>query len=199
MVLVPILNITFIKNHANNSGGALYFGDSQCSSAPLECFFSILNHSSYPYRKNLTLLFKHNSAGSTGSALYGGHLSECRLYYRTSYRLLESDACDTKLNNDYSTDALDVFKSISKIIQHNKSVASISSPAKEIISCNTSVWIFRPLQWICNNIIYSLSVYLGQQFNITLRAIDQGKSPVPANILSMVDNSIARLNIAYIH
>ena len=66
MILVPILNISFIMNHANDSGGAFYFGDSQClkrSATPLECFFSILNHNSYPIRKNLTLLFNYNSAG----------------------------------------------------------------------------------------------------------------------------------------
>ena len=30
IILTPILNILFIMNHANDTGGALYFGDSQC-------------------------------------------------------------------------------------------------------------------------------------------------------------------------
>ena len=30
MVLVPVLNISFISNYATDSGGALYFKDSQC-------------------------------------------------------------------------------------------------------------------------------------------------------------------------
>jgi predicted outer membrane repeat protein len=45
MVLVPVLDISFIMNHANESGGALYFKDSQCilgSNSP-ECFISIVN------------------------------------------------------------------------------------------------------------------------------------------------------------
>ena len=67
IVLVPVLNISFIMNHANESGGALYFKDSQCileSNSP-ECFISIVNRSSYP---NPILIFEHNSAGSVGSS-----------------------------------------------------------------------------------------------------------------------------------
>lgn len=76
MILVPILNISFIMNHAIDSGSALYFKDSQCligSKTPLECFFSFVNHRTFPtnYKKCPTLYFKHNSAGSTGSTLYG--------------------------------------------------------------------------------------------------------------------------------
>ena len=195
-ILVPILNISFIKNHANDTGGALYFGDSQCSkmlTAPIECFISILNRSSYPINgKNITLFFKHNSAGSTGSALYGGHLTECRLYYRTS-SILESNACDSKLSNDfYSDDALKVFFSITKIIPLNKLNTSISSPAKQIKSCTTNVRIFRPwkvsMAYLIRYVRYqSFSVHSGQQFNITLAAIDQNDSPVPASI--MIDNT----------
>ena len=71
MILVPVLNISFIMNHAYDSGGALYFGDSECYSSegptapvPLQCFISILNHSSYPNEINITLYFKLNSARS---------------------------------------------------------------------------------------------------------------------------------------
>ena len=47
MILIPVLSIFFIMNHANESGGALYFRDSQCilgSNSP-ECFISMVNHS----------------------------------------------------------------------------------------------------------------------------------------------------------
>ena len=184
-------------NHANDRGGALYFEDSQClkaSTAPLECFISILNHRncSYPNGKNITLFFKHNSVGSTGSTPYGGHLSECRLYYRTTYKL-ESNTlctCDTKLSNNYSINAFEVFLNISKIIPHNKLVASISSPAKQIKFCIIidifrihRLLLFEWMHYWIRHAYYSCSVHPGKLFNITIKALDQAGSPVSASIL----------------
>ena len=128
MVLVLVPNISFIMNHATDSGGALYLKNSQCileSNSP-ECFISIVNRSSYP---NPILIFEYNSAGSTGSTVYGGRLNKCRLYYRTK---IYYSACDDKLNrdNNYTDDALEVFMNLSRIINHKESDANISSPAK---------------------------------------------------------------------
>ena len=178
VILIPILNISFIRNHANDSGGALYFKDFQCligSKSPLECFISVVNRSFYPNRKYLALSFQHNSAGSIGSTLYGEHLSECRLYYRTKLSYNFDPICDNKLSNeyDYTDDALQVFMNISRIINHKESDINISSPVKKIKLCED-----HPRE---------LHAYLGEQFNVTLKAINQGGSPVPANIL--IDNS----------
>ena len=178
MVLVPVLNISFIRNHATDSGGALYFKDSQCfigSNSP-ECFISIVNGSPYPNRKYLTLFFNHNSAGSVGSTVYGGHLNECRLYYRTKLSYPKSDlVCDDELihNNVMMDDALGVFMNLSTIINHKESVTNISSPAKNIE--------------LCKKFQHTINVYPGEQFSILLKAISQASSLVPANIL--IDNS----------
>ena len=43
LILAPAINISFIMNHADRFGGALYFEDSQCSLEPtiqMECFLS---------------------------------------------------------------------------------------------------------------------------------------------------------------
>ena len=81
LILVPRLNISFTKNDAYR-GGALYIDEFQCPLAPLECFLSI--QSSVPTAEYISLHFENNSAGSTGSTLYGGQLNKCRLYYRTN-------------------------------------------------------------------------------------------------------------------
>ena len=180
IILMPVLNISFIMNYATDSGGALYFKDSQCfigSNFP-ECLISIVNRSSSPNGKYL--FFEHNSAGSTGSTVYGGHLNECRLYYRTevSYH----SACDGKLTHNYDNnmyytyDALEVFMNLSRIINHKESDANISSPAKNIQLCGSPPYG------------QSIHVYPGKQFSILLKAISQVGSPVPANIL--IDNSL---------
>ena len=44
LILKPKLNMHFTLNHANDSGGALYFPDSRCSFGslePIECFIII--------------------------------------------------------------------------------------------------------------------------------------------------------------
>lgn len=176
MILIPVLSISFIINHANESGGALYFKDFQCILEPNspECFISIVSRSSYP---NPILIFKHNSAGSVGSTIYGGHLNECRLYYGTK---IYHSVCDDKMNHDYNytDDALKVFMNLSRIINHKESDTNISSPAKNIIP-------YEIHPYYGQSIYYYL--YPGEQFSIMLKAISQIGSPVPANIL--IDNS----------
>ena len=102
------------------------------STTPLECFTSVVNNSSYR-RKHHALFFEHNSAGSTGSTMYGGHLNECRLYYRTiqTYNLVP--ICGDKQGSHYTDDAFGAFMNLSKIINHKEPDANISSPAKYII------------------------------------------------------------------
>ena len=120
-----------------HNGGALYVEDSECSTHSIECFLSIIvlsysNSSDYAAKNMLlSLLFFNNSAESTGSILYGGQLNKCRLYYRYSL-----DECGY---NSYSDHALDIFMSMSKIIQyHDESanVKSISSEAVRIKFCH---------------------------------------------------------------
>ena len=94
LILVPRLNISFTNNHAYDSGGALFIDHFQCSLrslVQLECFLSI--QSSNPTTENILLHFENNSAGSTGSTLYGGQLNKCRLYYRTNNII---DKCDNR-------------------------------------------------------------------------------------------------------
>ena len=177
MILVQVLNISFTMNHANDSGGALYFEDSQCileSNSP-ECFISMVNCSSCP--NPILIIFEHNSAGSAGSTVYGGHLNECRLYYRTK---IFYSACDDKYHDyNYTDDALEVFMNLSRIINHKESDASISSPAKKVIPCESLPYYGQSIDY---------SVWPGEQFSIMLEAISEVDSPVPANIL--IDNSL---------
>ena len=172
LILVPILNISFIENHAN-SGGALYLQDIQClleSLIPAECFISI--HSFNADTTDISLHFENNSAGSTGSTLYGGQLNRCWLYFRTSNEL---DMCGNQLCNSYSDDALEVFMNISKIIQPEASLSNISSQAEKIKLCERDDAL-------------SVHVYPGEQFNITITATDIMGSPVAERTNILVDN-----------
>ena len=88
LILKPKLNMHFILNHANESGGALHFPDSQCtygSLEPIACFIAI--YSPYASADNISLCFVNNSADFTGSVLYGGDFDICRLYIFLAQKL----------------------------------------------------------------------------------------------------------------
>ena len=178
LILIPRLNISFINNLAYDSGGALYINDFQCSQTPLvplECFLSI--QSSDPTTEsNILLHFENNSAGSTGSTIYGGQLNKCRLYYRTNNTI---DKCGNRPFHNYNDDALKLFMNMSRIILYNKteSATNISSQAEQIKLCQDG------------NIIMDsygdyISLYPGEQFNIEVVASGQTGFPVPTTIFN---------------
>ena len=165
LILSPATNISFINNHANSNGGALYVKDSQCSigsTLPIECFLSIDS------TINILLNFSNNSANSTGSTLYGGQLNKCRLYYGTNYN---RDECGNRVCNGYSDDALGVFMNISNISTiHNESVINISSQANQLKFCQGNN--------VLDNEIKDIKLHPGEEFNITVIAIGQAGFPV---------------------
>ena len=108
LIFMPKLSISFILNHANDSGGALYFEDYQCSlgsTVPIECFITIGGSFISSTSINISLHFENNSAEKTGSILYGGQLDECKLFFRNS---TEVDQCDCKAQN-YRDNALETL------------------------------------------------------------------------------------------
>ena len=89
IILSPSIQrgISFVLNHAHRFGGALYVDDSQCSTVPKECFLYIDGYTT----TEVLLLFSNNSAGSMGSALYGGQLHECVIYFTVDTTMVDYD------------------------------------------------------------------------------------------------------------
>ena len=170
LIIEPNLNIFFISNHANEKGGALHIEDYQCSlgsSVPLECFITIDGPSTST--SNISLHFVNNSAGITGSILYGGQLDRCRLYFKSTTTIAnQSYQCDCQAHSysEYSDNALETFVNMSNITQNE--VPNISSTAKEIN--------------LCEEKIPELVLYPGQQFTIPLIALGQANSAVPTTV-----------------
>ena len=162
LTLTPTLNMFFIMNHANDSGGALHFEDSQCSTEPIECFIII----DKPICST-TLHFIKNSAESTGSILFGGQLDKCRLLFRTGS---ETQGMHVSGSHDYyGNDALGTIVNLSTIVQQYPMIAAFASQAKKLDVCQH---------------YNSLRLHPGQQFNMTLIAFGQDGSPVPAKVLT---------------
>ena len=174
LILKPKLNISFILNHADDSGGALYFKDDQCSlrsTVSIDCFITI--ESDNPFTSlaipviisNISLYFIDNSAETTGSVLYGGQFDKCQVYIMTS------SYPNTSLII-FEGFALDILEAMSTIDEHdyNKS-ASISSPAEKIKFCSLHEDTYHTV---------TRRVYPGEQFNIKVKALGQSGDPVPS-------------------
>ena len=180
LILKPELNIYFILNHANKTGGVIFVQDvASCQNSVVdECFFSIID-------KNVSLIFLDNSAKEAGTVLYGGKLGKCGHYCRSSSNL---DICRNRVGLNYcnTTGAIDVFKMISTMPPDNNSIsASISSDAEQISFCHHN----------CTKDHCNISVYPGQSFNVSLVAFGQANlSVTPAKVL--VDSNDERYRLS---
>jgi hypothetical protein len=170
-------DVSFVLNHAKHLGGALYVDNSYCSTRSRVCFLLIYGDNFYTATKS-SFLFINNSAGIKGSILYGGQLNKCRLPLITDVRI---DDCGNNLRSraadyysyKYESDALAIFKNISRI-NESESASSIASQPEQIHFCplngEKSTLDDRTLH---------LNAYPGEEFNISVVALDQTGSPVP--------------------
>ena len=179
LIFKPNLNIFFISNHANEAGGALYIKDYQCSlgsPVPFKCFMTIDGPSTSI--SNISLHFINNSAGSTGSILYGGQLDQCRLYFKST-TTNQSDLCGYQAHS-YSDNALETFMNISNITlsqsENEDYIPNLSSTAYKIMFCEGRT----PKQ--------PLLLHPGQQFTIPLIAFGQANSTVPIKVFWEIIN-----------
>ena len=146
----------FQDNTATEFGGAIYVGDVPFRS---ECFFHIQNDESLDM-KTTPLVFEKNAAGIRGSVLYGGLLDKCHFS-----------------SNRY-TNAWELFNM--SILQGNSDKGhSISSDPTQICFCNKS-------KLNCTETTQSRSIYPGQQVEVSVVAIDQSVSAIPALIHTTV-------------
>ena len=120
--------------------------------------------------RNISFYFVNNSAGSTGSTLYG-KLNKCRPCYKLNH---ESKACYTK--SYYYDKPIAVFMSLSTIILHESSLTNISATAEMIRFCQDD----KIINEYHNNIMY---IYPGKQFNASLAAYGQTNVPVYSRFL----------------
>ena len=149
-------HVHFQGNNATEFGGAIYVVDEPSRS---ECFFHIQNDQSLDLNTT-PLVFEKNSAGMRGSVLYGGLLDNCNF---TSERY---------------TSALQLFN-MSILQVHDDKGYSISSDPTQLRFCNRS-------EWNCTETTQLRSIYPGQQVEVSVVAIDQLGSAIPALIHTTV-------------
>ena len=135
-----------------------------------ECFFHIQNNQ-WLDLDTTPLVFEKNAAGMRGSVLYGGLLNKCHFRYNSALQLFNTSI--VKRNGDKGH--------------------SISSDPTRLCFCNKS-------KLNCTEATQSKSIYPGQQVEVSVVAIDQSGSTIPALIHTAVrsgDNLIMSETISY--
>ena len=135
-----------------------------------ECFFHIQNNQ-WLDLDTPPLVFEKNAAGIRGSVLYGGLLNKCHFRYNSALQLFNTSI--VKGNGDKGH--------------------FISSDPTRLCFCNKS-------KLNCTEATLSKSIYPGQQVEVSVVAIDQSGSTIPALIHTAVrsgDNLIMSETISY--
>ena len=149
-------HVNFQENNAVEFGGAIYVEDVPSRS---ECFFHIQNNQLLDL-DTTPLIFEKNTAGMRGNVLYGGLLNKC------------------SFTSDNYTSTLQLFNT--SILKGNGDKGySISSDPTQLCFCNMR-------KWNCTETTQSRSIYSGQQVEVSVVAIDQYRSTIPALIHTTV-------------
>ena len=176
---MPSLQMSFIRNHADDVGGAIFVFDGRCLfyTSVTDCFFSIEGHNAIS--ANVLLDFVNNSAGYRGSTLYGGQLNECRLWFTNASR---GDQCGSSAYG-HIDGGLETFMSISQIQLREKVLTNISSSAQDIKLCYSGSDATERSET-------KFLTYPGRKFNITLISVGQAGNGVRAKIVSVLESSL---------
>ena len=198
----PLYTLQFIQNSADY-GGAVYVADNTNSvtcmalsnglqSASTECFLQTLviviavqqesnarnANISVPVASLTNTLFERNRAYTHGSTLYGGLLDRCILspFIKRGSSPFYSDISDNKITHDGVT----YFRSTTTITDDNPT--SVSSDAVQVCFCKSGTPD-------CDYQPQSLLIKKGENFNVSLVAVDQVKNVVSAIIYSSLSSN----------
>ena len=164
------VNIDFIDNYANVSGGAIYTSQQLCLETAPACFFQPIRHKYSPTEDlNITLRFINNTGHKAGDAIYGGQVDHCYLYYSSNY-------------NDTTYLSKRVFQKVFNLKEQRNSTSLVSSPPYGACFYNNSMDELH-----CESKLYPNIVYPGQTITLYLAAVGQrnGTSPVLYNFFNL--------------
>ena len=174
LILISFTSIHFVNNTARKSGGAFYYDDSvsYCWSQVDECFLSFSNS-----LENILLIFENNFAASGGAVMHVGLPETCNLLGRCI--ITELDKCKIKIGQKYDDrDLLKVLTNVSKITTKFNNQAPMLADAKEIQFCHEQHYVSS----------HELSVYPGENFNVTLAASGPGNLNVQSTNIKNTDS-----------
>ena len=72
IILKELTNVTFINNHATESGGGVFVSQVAAANIPIDCFFKVISNNT-----RAVFYFVNNTADISGDVLYGGNIESC--------------------------------------------------------------------------------------------------------------------------
>lgn len=148
MVLDRNTQINIIGNKANKYGGGI-FTDQTCNDSPgsPECFFQF--NGAIPHSSVFN--FTGNLAELGGNAIFGGCLSNCLI------------------DNSKRVDVTDPQNFIHVLVSLEKSSSTVAEYLTKVVFCSSGTSH-------CNT-SHTLKAYRGEQFNVSLMAVDDSCTP----------------------
>ena len=182
LMLNDPLQMTFVDNHAELTGGAIFFRDdiisnSQCLKQEFidyreECFIELSSES------NIHLNFSRNTAGEAGAVIYGGSLDVCKLYTGGGVK----DNCGNIINGIYSFDPPTIIRNISDITSDESMTSDISSDPLQACIC------YGDDQLECDR--YEVETVTGREFTLRAVVVGQDKGVVSSSVRISLDNNV---------
>ena len=163
IILRKYSSITFINNHAVQSGGGVYL-DRSCRYTKPFCFYQLYHTHKCLHDESVSITMIGNTAGYAGDHIYGGELSSCKI-----------NMCNSS----------SMFQDIFTIIPNNSESAVTSNP--------TGMCFCFEGKPNCSNKMINISeaMYPGEIINVSVATVGQFDGTVPGTILyqTETDNS----------
>ena len=186
-------NTTTFTGNSAEYGGAVYVNDDTnsgtCASDPnlrTECFFQVLAlYSRFLYGRGINLLnsmyFSNNLANISGSTLYGGLLDRCAVSQFAEFDVDNYRGIDNNRGGG-NREGIAYFKNVSTIAN-----VSISSGPVRVCFCTN----FSSSMHDCTDQDRKLNkkVKKGEEFTVSLIAVDQVGQPVNATIQASLSSA----------
>ena len=201
LILNKYSEIIYSQNHADTTGGAIYFADrvsiNQCrvyerntiafcykpNTTMFElcrrqddCFIEL--NADYPFdllSTNISLTFLNNSAGTSGTVIFGGSLDNCRLYLGGGFQ----DRCGNKIGREYTENPLPI---ILQIFMIDNLTSAISSEPFRVCFCDHNGVPDCEMNVVIDTV-------RGKQFTLSAVTVGQGNFTVPSSIKADFGNT----------
>ena len=177
MYISPNATVNFINNYAKHLGGAIYIAEPRTIVVSVEfstvfsCSIRVLPDISSKSCQIFRLTFNQNKAGTAGNAIYGGRTSACSQCGRNI-----KDICfycpipegSDLFHYNGVNDSSDLF--------------NFTSDPTRVCFCENDIPD-------CNKVLINVTVYPGENFNLSLAIIGYGLGTVPGLVIARGNSS----------
>ena len=181
LYLTPYTNVTFIGNHAEGTGGGIYVSGLCLESIP-QCFYqfssAVLKSEDQVLLNTTSVYFANNTAGLTGSAIYGGSVDYCIVMDPWDY-------------TPFTILGQDIFSIVFHIPHEERDYSYLTSDPYEVCFCSNPPLAERN----CSAKVVEESIFPGSTFTVMMVVVGQmhGTAPGAVNAIAGSETSLGSL------